>query len=66
MELKSILDEPHVSESVFLADQVAEITKHVSDANHLIYDAMINYFYASKNNANNNATSLALVLWVTR
>jgi hypothetical protein len=41
MEFKSILDEPHVSELFSMADQVVEITKHVSDADHIIYDAMI-------------------------
>jgi hypothetical protein len=59
MEFKSILDEPPISETIFKADQVAEITKHVSDANHIIYDAMIDYFNASKNNSNSNANSLA-------
>jgi hypothetical protein len=59
MEFKSILNEPPVSETIFKADQVAEITKHVSDSNHIIYDAMIDYFNASKNNSNINASSLA-------
>jgi hypothetical protein len=42
--------------SVFTTNQVAEITKHVSNSNDMVYDTLIEYINASKN-TNDSGTS---------